>query len=126
MRDTLRTRLADIAVEVGGTEAIVFHVDSGGADLRTLLHLRPDSSSATVREEAQAAFREIVSVCLTSGKDGAIQVSDEHDRTPPQFCLVMVISDFYGPTGIVAIVTRCRDEAEATQKLEIARKLAAH
>src|SRR6185503_4421177 len=65
------------AVHVAGTEAAAFIIEpsqEGGFNLKTIAHIRPDSSSPETRAAAISAFQEIVRPCVEQQKDGAIQI----------------------------------------------------
>jgi multidrug resistance efflux pump len=109
------------AVVVAGTEAAGFiieaNADGKGFDLKTIAHIRPDSSDADTRAAAIEAFRGIVRPCVEQGKDGAIQVSPEGDTIDPQFCLVTLLRSDGNVVAVSAVITRCRDQERAAQRL---------
>jgi hypothetical protein len=109
------------AVVVAGTEAAGFIIEPGpegkGFELKTIAHIRPDNSDADMRTAAIDAFRGIVKPCVEQGKDGAIQVSPVGDTVDPQFCLVTLLRSDGNVVGVSAVITRCRDQERATQRL---------
>lgn len=111
------------AVVVAGTEAAGFLIepkqdgDKPGFDLKTVAHIRPDNSTAETRSAALSAFQEIARPCVEQGKDGAIQVSPESETVDPQFCLVTLLRSDGNVVAVSAVITRCRDQERATQRL---------
>jgi multidrug resistance efflux pump len=109
------------AVVVAGTEAAGFIIEPGpegkGFELKTIAHIRPDNSDTDTRAAALEAFRGIVRPCVEQGKDGAIQVSPESETVDPQFCLVTLLRSDGNVVGVSAVITRCRDQERATQRL---------
>src|ERR1043166_9377267 len=64
------------AVSVAGTEAAAFLLERGTGEgeqeafaLRLIAHIRPDEAAQDVREQAVAAFQEIVRPCVAQAKD---------------------------------------------------------
>ena len=123
MRDLIHTQ----AVVVAGTEAAAFLIEpsqqGGGAgghrpELRTVAHERPDNVEEGVRRQAILAFREIVQQCLDKDKDGALRVGPAQDaESDAQFCLVTILRQEDRPVAATAVITRCRDEGRALQRL---------
>ena len=117
MRDLIHTQ----AVVVAGTEAAAFTIDSrdaeGNAELRTVAHVRPDNVEESVKRQAITAFREIVTNCLEKDKDGALRVGHGTNESDPQFCLVTILRQDDRPVAATAVITRCRDESRALQRL---------
>ncbi len=111
------------AVVVAGTEAAAFLLEGQGPDgkpeLRTVAHVRPDNVEESVKRQALMAFREIVTQCLGSDKDGALRISDSGpgNDSEPQFCLVTILRQNDRPVAASAVITRCRDENRALQRL---------
>jgi multidrug resistance efflux pump len=109
------------AVVVAGTEAAGFIIEPGqdgkGFELKTIAHIRPDNSDADTRTAAISAFQGIVRPCVEQGKDGAIQVSPETETVDPQFCLVTLLRSDGNVVAVSAVITRCRDQERATQRL---------
>jgi multidrug resistance efflux pump len=132
VQDLLTTQ----AVVVVGTEAAAFIIEPraaqqpeaaegaepgavqpAGFELKTIAHIRPDNSTAETRAAAISAFQEIVRPCVEQGKDGAIQVSPENETHDPQFCLVTLLRSEGNVVAVSAVITRCRDQERATQRL---------
>lgn len=118
MNDLIHTQ----AVVVAGTEAAAFIVEGateeGKPELRTVAHVRPDNVEDAVRRQALMAFREIVSQCLAEDKDGALRTdAGSPGETDPQFCLVTILRQDDRPVAATAVITRCRDESRALQRL---------
>src|SRR5262249_42810842 len=81
------------AIVVAGTEAAAFLLEAstepGSVQLKPIAHIRPDFSTAEVRQQALAAFQEIVAPCLEQDKNGAIMIEGtDREGDDPQFCLV--------------------------------------
>jgi multidrug efflux pump subunit AcrA (membrane-fusion protein) len=125
MKDLLGT----MAVTVAGTEAAGFLIEQApaqptGADgdgqpqtaLRVITHIRPDDSDDDVRQAAIKAFTEIVIPCIQQNKDGAIEVGSP-DEGEPQFCLVTLLRNEGMAVAVAAVITRCRDQERARQRL---------
>jgi multidrug resistance efflux pump len=109
------------AVHVAGTEAAAFIIEpsqEGGFNLKTIAHIRPDSSSAETRAAAIAAFQEIVRPCVEQQKDGAIQIGADDPTAEPQFCLVTLLRSDGNIVAVSAVIARCRDLERAKQRLE--------
>ena len=91
MHDLITTQ----AVVVAGTEGAGFLVEGqtaeGKPELRTVAHVRPDNSDDAVKRQAILAFRDIVTQCIVSDKDGALRVAEGSDDIDPQFCLVTLL-----------------------------------
>jgi len=116
MKDLLGT----MAVTVAGTEACGFLIERGQtadeAGLRVLTHIRPDDSDESVRTAALKAFTEIIVPCIQQNKDGAIEVGSP-DEGEPQFCLVTLLRNEGMAVAVAAVITRCRDQERARQRL---------
>jgi multidrug efflux pump subunit AcrA (membrane-fusion protein) len=116
MKDLLGT----MAVTVAGTEAAGFLIERGEtaeqAGLRTITHIRPDDSDDDVRQAAIKAFTEIIVPCIQQNKDGAIEVGSP-DEGEPQFCLVTLLRNEGAAVAVAAVITRCRDQERARQRL---------
>ena len=117
MKDLIETQ----AVVVAGTEAAGFLVEGktedGKPELRTVAHVRPDNVEETIRRQALMAFRDIVTQCITEGKDGALRVGAGTEQVDPQFCLVTLLRSDDRVVAATAVITRCRDESRALQRL---------
>ena len=116
------------AIVVNGTEAAAFVLDPGpqGAQLRNIAHIRPDSSDQDTRAAALSAFSDIVGTCLQQGKDGVIDVGAPDDGIEPQFCLVTLLRNGEQIVAASAVVTRCRDQERAQQRLDTMRLVAGY
>src|SRR5688572_21813107 len=122
MKDLLGT----MAVTVAGTEAAGFLIEQGQATtpgspeaqagLRVITHIRPDDSDDEVRQAAIKAFTEIIVPCIQQNKDGAIEVGSP-DEGEPQFCLVTLLRNEGQAVAVAAVITRCRDQERARQRL---------
>jgi len=115
MKDLLGT----MAVTVAGTEAAGFLIERGEAEqmgLRVITHIRPDESDDDVRAAAIKAFTEIIVPCIQQNKDGAIEVGSP-DEGEPQFCLVTLLRNEGAAVAVAAVITRCRDQERARQRL---------
>lgn len=116
MKDLLGT----MAVTVAGTEAAGFLIEQGPTPeqtgLRVVTHIRPDESDDEVRAAAIKAFQEIVVPCIQQNKDGAIEVGSP-DEGEPQFCLVTLLRNEGSAVAVAAVITRCRDQERARQRL---------
>src|SRR3954470_17078502 len=116
MKDLLGT----MAVTVAGTEAAGFLIERGEkpdqAGLRVITHIRPDDSDEEIRQAAIRAFTEIIVPCIQQNKDGAIEVGSP-DEGEPQFCLVTMLRNEGQAVAVAAVITRCRDQERARQRL---------
>lgn len=117
MHDLITTQ----AIVVAGTEAAAFLIEGqtgdGKPELRTVAHVRPDQSEEAIRRQAILAFREIVTQCILEDKDGALRVGEGTDEVDPQFCLVTLLRNEDRIVAATAVVTRCKDEGRALQRL---------
>jgi len=112
------------AVSVAGTEAAAFLLERGQGEaeqqeqfaLRLIAHIRPDDAAPDVREQAIAAFQEIVRPCVAQAKDGAIEVS-QVGGGESQFCLVTLLRSEGNVVGASAVITKCLDTERAKQRL---------
>jgi multidrug resistance efflux pump len=110
------------AVVVAGTEAAGFIIEKsqqeeGTFSLRAIAHIRPDNSTAEVRQAAIQAFTDIIQPCIVQNKDGAIEISGSGDAIEPQFCLVTLLRNEGQVVAVSAVITRCRDLERAQQRL---------
>jgi len=107
------------AVTVAGTEAVAFLIEKNeqGFGLRVVEHIRPDSSSQEQRQAAVQAFADFVQPCVVQGKDGAIEVQGSGDAEP-QYCLVTLLRSEGEVVAVSAVITRCRDQERANQRLQ--------
>ena len=117
MHDLITTQ----AVVVAGTEAAAFLLEGPGQDgkpeLRTVAHIRPDNVEDAIRRQALMAFREIVAQCIAEDKDGALRVGPAGEQVDPQFCLVTLLRNEDRIVAATAVITRCKDEGRALQRL---------
>jgi len=121
------------AIVVNGTEAAAFMLEQApqpngqmALQLRNVSHIRPDGSDEETRKAALQAFSEIIGQCLGEGKDGVINVGNPNDGVEPQFCLVTMLRDQNAIVAVSAVITRCRDEERARQRLETMRLVAGY
>ena len=109
------------AMVVAGTEAAAFLIEGqtgdGKPELRTVAHVRPDNSEEAIRRQAIMAFREIVTQCILEDKDGALRVGEGTNEVDPQFCLVTLLRNENRVVAATAVITRCKDEGRALQRL---------
>ncbi len=110
------------AVVVAGTEAAGFLLEAGNdndgsVQLKTIAHIRPDNSPADVRQQALQAFQEIVTPCLEQNKNGAILIEGSEGGGEPQFCLVTLLRNEGNVVACSAVITRCRNQDAAQQRL---------
>ncbi|MEM7809606.1 MAG: HlyD family efflux transporter periplasmic adaptor subunit [Planctomycetota bacterium] len=117
MEDLIHTQASVVA----GTEGAAFMIEGPDADgnpeLRTLKHVRPDNVEDGIKRQAIMAFREIVTQCVKQDKDGALRVSAGSDESEAQFCLVTLLRQDDRAVAATAVITRCRDEGRALQRL---------
>jgi len=117
MRDLIETQ----AVVVAGTEAAGFLLEGKGEDgkpeLRTVAHVRPDNVEEAIRRQALTAFRDIVTQCIVEDKDGALRVGAGTEQVDAQFCLVTLLRNNDQVVAATAVITRCRNESRALQRL---------
>ncbi len=109
------------AVVVAGTEAAGFLLEQGDEPgsmrLKTIAHIRPDNSAPDVREQALRAFQEIVTPCIEQQKNGAILIEGTEGGGEPQFCLVTRLLNEGQMVACSAVITRCRNQDAAQQRL---------
>ncbi len=130
----LRQYLHDLvytqAVVIAGTEAAAFllHVnDKNEGSLENVAHIRPDASNEDAKKNALKAFSDIIAQCINEGRDGIVQVSDDMDLTvEPQFCLVTLLRAEGRVVAATSVITRCRDQARAQQRLDIMQVVAGY
>jgi AICAR transformylase/IMP cyclohydrolase PurH len=120
--NNLNSFLADLvttqAVVVAGTEAVAFGIESTNpVRLETIAHIRPDKSSQAMRDQAIAAFKEIVTPCIEQDKNGAIMIEGTEGGGNPQFCLVTLLRNEGNAVACSAVITRCRNQDAAQQRL---------
>ena len=128
IREFMNDLLTVQAIVVNGTEAAGFLLEQGegGMSLRNVAHIRPDSSDEETRRAALKAFTEIVGECLKQGKDGVIDVGAPNESIEPQFCLVTLLRDNNNLVAASCVITRCRDQERAQQRLETMRLVAGY
>lgn len=120
--DDLPTFINDLlttqAVLVAGTEAAAFMLQQEGEQvgLQPVAHIRPDESDAETRAAAIRAFQGIVARCVQETKDGAIEVG-ALDGGDSQYCLVTLLRNEGEIIAVSAVITRCRDQERAKQRL---------
>jgi multidrug resistance efflux pump len=108
------------AVVVAGTEAVGFLIEKGAENtfsLRPIAHVRPDNAPEEVRQQAIAAFQEIINPCVAQGKDGAIEVGGTGDGGEAQYCLVTLLRNEGQVVAVSGVITRCLDLERAQQRL---------
>ena len=79
--------------------------------------IRPDQSDNETRQAAIKAFTEIIAPCIQQNKDGAIEVGGAAGDVEPQFCLVTLLRNEGEVVAASAVITRCRDQERAQQRL---------
>ena len=130
IREFMHNLLHVQAIVVNGTEAAGFLLQPDpqqqSVQLHNVSHIRPDESDEQTRKAALQAFSEIIGDCLRQDKDGVINVSGAHDSAEPQFCLVTLLRDQNQVVAASAVITRCRDEERARQRLETMRLVAGY
>lgn len=128
IREFMNDLLTVQAIVVNGTEAAGFLLEptEAGMQLRNVAHIRPDGSDEQTRRAALQAFSEIVGECLKQGKDGVIDVGAPHESIEPQFCLVTLLRDENNIVAASCVITRCRDQERAQQRLETMRLVAGY
>ncbi len=118
MEDLIHTQASVVA----GTEAAAFMIEGpdaeGKPELRTLKHVRPDNVEDGVKRQAIMAFREIVAA-VRQARQGRCPCASPRggDEAEPQFCLVTLLRQDDRPVAATAVITRCRDEGRALQRL---------
>src|SRR6185295_10908223 len=85
--------------------------------LKAIAHIRPDNSPQEVRQQALQAFQEIVAPCLEQGQNGAILIEGTEGVGEPQFCLVTLLRNEGNVVACSAVITRCRNQDAAKQRL---------
>ena len=118
--------VATQAVTVVGTEAAAFLVERAPPDeagnpqvgMRPIAHIRPDESDQATRDAALRAFQELIVRCVVEGKDGAIPVGPPNEAGEAQFCLITLLRDGVEIVAVSAVVTRCRNDDLARQRLQ--------
>src|SRR4029079_12619447 len=79
-------------------------------------HIRPDDSDAQIRAAAIQAFQEFIAPCVERDQDGAIPVGADGGGEP-QYCLVTLLRNEGQTVAASAVITRCRDQERAVQRL---------
>jgi len=117
------------AVVVAGTEAAAFMLivdEQNQGTLDEVAHIRPDGSPQDVRLAAMKAFREIAASCIREGKDGAVEVAPADNNFERQYCLVTLLRTEGRIVAATAVITRCRDDARAQQRLDVMQVVAGY
>lgn len=132
LREFLHNLVYTQAVVVVGTEAAAFVVEPGQEEgqvgLGNVAHIRPDGSDESVKQKALEAFGQLIGNCFRTGQDAAIIVQDDpNDLTyEPQYCLITLLRHENNIVAATAVITRCRDEARAKQRLEMMQLVAGY
>lgn len=132
LREFLHNLVYTQAVVVVGTEAAAFIVEPGQEQgqigLGNVAHIRPDNSGEDVKQKALEAFGQLIGNCFRTGQDAAVIVQDDpNDLTyEPQYCLITLLRHDNNIVAATAVVTRCRDEARAKQRLEMMQLVAGY
>ena len=132
LREFLHNLVYTQAVVVVGTEAAAFVVEPGQEEgqvgLGNVAHIRPDGSDDSVKQKALEAFGQLIGNCFRTGQDAAVVVQDDpNDLTyEAQYCLVTLLRHENNIVAATAVVTRCRDEARAKQRLEMMQLVAGY
>src|SRR5258706_11240156 len=109
-----------MAHPIAGTKAAVFLIEQGQtaeqSGLRVIVDIRTDDSDDEIRTAAIKAFTEIIVPCIQQNKYGAIEVGTP-DEGEPQFCLVTLLRNEGAAVAVAAVITRCRDQERARQRL---------
>lgn len=132
IREFLYNLVYTQAVVVVGTEAAAFLVEPGQEEgqigLANVAHIRPDQSAPEVKQKALEAFGQLIGNCYRTGQDAAIKVQDDpNDLTfEPQYCLVTLLRHENRIVAATAVVTRCRNENSAQQRLEMMQLVAGY
>src|SRR5437762_5325739 len=117
----IRELIYNQAVVVAGTEAIAFAIEPGGDskfNLRPIEHIHPDNSSAEVRAQAIDAFQKIVRPMIERNVNGMVHIENPHDdASNAQYCLVTLLRNENSVIAASAVITRCRDQEAAAQRL---------
>lgn len=111
---------------VAGTEAAGFAVQPTpqGMGLRLIEHMRPDESPEEVRQQAIAAFQNLVAPAAEAGADRAVVVAE--DGPEAMFCLITLLRHENQIVAATAVVTRCRTQELANQRLASMQLLAGY
>jgi biotin carboxyl carrier protein len=118
--DFLNDLITTQAVVVAGTEAAAFIIKRGeqsGFILETAAHVRPDNADEEIRQQALQAFKELVLPCVQQNKDGALELAPAVGNDEGQYCLVTLLRDDVNSVAVTAVITRCRDNERAQQRL---------
>ena len=132
LREFLHNLVYTQAVVVVGTEAAAFVVEPGQEEgqvgLGNVAHIRPDGSDDSVKQKALEAFGQLIGNCFRTGQDAAVVVQDDpNDLTyEPQYCLITLLRHDANIVAATAVITRCRDEARAKQRLEMMQLVAGY
>jgi hypothetical protein len=110
------------AVVVAGTEAAAFLLEPSAEEpnqlqLKTVAHIRPDNSPQEIRQQALDAFQQIVGPCIEQNRNGAILIEGTEGVGEPQFCLVTLLRNESQLIATSAVITRCRNQDAAQQRL---------
>lgn len=132
IREFLYNLVYTQAVVVVGTEAAAFLIEPGQEEgqigLANVAHIRPDQSAPDVKQKALEAFGQLIGNCYRTGQDAAIKVQDDpNDLTfEPQYCLVTLLRHENRVVAATAVITRCRNENSASQRLEMMQLVAGY
>lgn len=132
IREFLYNLVYTQAVVVVGTEAAGFLIEPGQEEgqvgLQNVAHIRPDQSTPEVKQKALEAFGQLIGGCIRTGQDAAVKVQDDpNDLTfEPQYCLVTLLRHENRVVAATAVVTRCRNENSANQRLEMMQLVAGY
>ncbi len=117
------------AIVIAGTEAAAFLLvpnEQGQMAMENIAHIRPDSSTPDVRQAALKAFADITAACIKEGKDGAVEVGNTDGNWEAQYCLVTLLRIDTRIVAATAVITRCKDDARAQQRLDIMQVVAGY
>src|SRR5438874_2861001 len=117
----IRELIYNQAVVVAGTEAVAFGIeatsDENKFSLKTIEHIRPDQSTPEVRAQAIDAFQKIIRPMVERNVNGMVHIENPHENADPQFCLVTLLRSENAIVAASAVITRCRDQEAAAQRL---------
>ena len=112
--------MAQVVTVAGTTEAVGFIVERNQqqSSLKPVAHIRNDGSDESVRVKAQQAFVELIKPCIAQGKDGALEFPGTATiDKETQYCLVTLLRDQTEVVAVSAVITRCRTQEQAHQRL---------
>ena len=110
------------AVVVAGTEAAAFLLEASNegdnaVHLKTIAHIRPDNSPADVRQQALTGVPGNRRTLSRTKQKRRILIEGTEGSGEPQYCLVTLLRNEGNVVACSAVITRCRNQDAAQQRL---------